>query len=125
MFVRDPSGCWIWRGRKSKPNGYPQFGKRWAHRFAYELLVEPIPQGLTIDHLCRVPACVNPTHMEPVTQAENSRRASAANLRPACPKGHEFTPENIYTRRNGGRVCRTCTLTVWAYRGPKRKRVAA
>lgn len=74
--------CWLWTGTLHG-SGYGQF---WdgsvitgAHRASYELLVRPIPEGLTIDHLCRVPACVNPVHLEPVTASENSRRMHEAH----------------------------------------------
>lgn len=76
--------CWLWT-RPLSATGYASMGldgtKVRAHRFAYELLVGPISKGLTIDHLCRVRHCVNPAHMEPVTQAENSRRARFADRR--------------------------------------------
>jgi hypothetical protein len=73
--------CWVWNGRVDK-DGYGSFGI-WkdgkgtnyrAHRMAYEILKGPIPQGLTIDHLCRNKRCVNPEHMEPVTAVENLKR---------------------------------------------------
>lgn len=81
----DPDACWLWRGRLNK-GGYGEFGTKvggsfLAHRASYHLLVGPIPDGLTLDHLCRVPACVNPAHLEPVTLAENARRAAAARVR--------------------------------------------
>jgi hypothetical protein len=70
--------CWPWQGTVLA-SGYGQFrvglGHARAHRYAYELLVGPIPDGLTIDHLCRNRACVNPAHMEPVTASENVKRA--------------------------------------------------
>lgn len=73
-----PGGCWLWTGTMLR-SGYGQFrlglGHVRAHRFAYELLVGPIPEGLTLDHLCRVTACVNPLHLEPVTLSENVKRA--------------------------------------------------
>ena len=78
-----PGNCWLWTGAASSL-GYGKFAgpsqgesdAPWnVHRYAYTLLVGPIPDGLTIDHLCRVPACVNPDHLEPVTQIENNRRA--------------------------------------------------
>lgn len=77
---KSADGCWLWAGT-ILPSGYGQFrvglGRARAHRFAYELLVGEIPEGLTIDHLCRNIRCVNPDHLEPVTAAENVRRAVA------------------------------------------------
>ena len=99
-----PAGCWMWTGRQIK--GYGQYGSRLAHRVAYLLLVGPIPDGLEIDHTCRRPLCVNPAHLEPVTRAENQRRRSEAQTH--CKHGHEFTPENTYRMRHGGRKCRAC-----------------
>lgn len=104
--------CWIWTGSPIN-SGYGNFYSErrtfvLAHRFAYELLVGPVPEGLTIDHLCRVPLCVNPAHLEPVTQAENNRRAAEANRRDHCPHGHEYTPENSYIAPRGDRRCREC-----------------
>ncbi len=116
--------CWLWTGTKSH-DGYGAFaldanhrGYR-AHRYAYEQMVAPIPAGLQLDHLCRVRACVNPWHLEPVTQLVNVRRGA----RPAqthCVHGHEFTPANTYEYRRGVRVtriCRECNrLAVETYR---------
>jgi hypothetical protein len=70
----------------------------YAHRLVYRALRGPIPDGLTLDHLCRVPACVNPWHLEPVTAAENSRRDRIARGRRAfgairkLPSGHFHAP---------------------------------
>lgn len=84
-IVVDDCGCWRWTGQKNR-FGYGQLtvnrdGKSrclGAHRFSYEAHVGPIPEGLEIDHLCRVRDCVNPEHLEPVTRAENVRRSWAA-----------------------------------------------
>lgn len=106
--------CWEWTA--TRLHGYGQF---WAagrlvlaHRWSYEFLIEAIPEGLHIDHLCRNRACVNPWHLEPVTQRVNTQRASS--LVTTCKWGHEFTPENTILRKpragcNPSRACRTCT----------------
>lgn len=82
----NPSDCWIWQG-KDTGTGYGQFyvpdRRVLAHRWSYEHFVGPIPDGLHIDHLCRNRACVNPKHLEPVTAAENVRRAYLARERKA------------------------------------------
>jgi hypothetical protein len=71
------------------------------------ILVGPIPDGLVIDHLCRVRHCVNPAHMEPVTDRENVFRGFAAITH--CPKGHEYTADNTYIPPStGSRECRRC-----------------
>lgn len=98
-----PSGCWIWPGRTCK--GYGRYGEALVHRMTYEALVTEIPDGLDLDHLCRVITCANPYHLEPVTRAENNRRKWA--LHTHCPAGHEFTTANTYTG-GGHRKCRIC-----------------
>lgn len=109
-----PGGCWPWLG--AVRTGYGRFAvqqKRLvqAHRFAYELLVGPIPDGLELDHLCRNRACVNPDHMEPVTSRVNTLRGTSPAARNAvkthCDAGHPLSPENTYVW-NGQRACKTC-----------------
>lgn len=111
-----PDGCWIWTA-SGFWDGYGKFhldGKSVrAHRASYELFVGPIPDGLVIDHLCRVPRCVNPQHLEPVTVRENTLRSPIASppmlgARTHCNHGHEYTPENTYVRPHGARLCREC-----------------
>ena len=95
--------CWLWTGTISR-NGYGRTLRTTAHRVAYELFVGPIPPGLDVDHLCRVRACVNPAHLEPVTRAENLWRGALARL-PACPRGH---PYDLVDAERHRRRCRTC-----------------
>ena len=81
-----PSACWLWVGsRQSMGYGNLSFGGRHqlAHRVAYQLGVGAIPDGLELDHLCRVLRCVNPAHLEPVTRQENLRRRVYKNRRSA------------------------------------------
>jgi hypothetical protein len=115
VSVDNSSGCWEWTassraggkgeygGFGMKALGYPNIQ---AHRAAWILLRGPIPAGLTIDHLCRNTNCVNPDHLEPVTAAENIRRAF--EIRTHCPNDHEYTEANTHRMRNGRRRCRAC-----------------
>ena len=108
--IASPDACWLWNAYVT-PRGYgqvgaPVAGERQAHRVAYALSVGPIPDGLTIDHLCRVKLCCNPAHLESVTAAENHRRW--AETLTTCPHGHAKTPENTYVTARGFRQCREC-----------------
>ena len=87
----------------------------YAHRLAYELVKGPISDGLQIDHLCRNRACINPDHLEAVTQRENILRGegvAALNARKThCPQGHAYDEENtliLTGRQAGARRCQIC-----------------
>lgn len=112
--IRITGSCWMWEGTLTKGYGAIRVGRKmkYAHRVVYELLVGPILEGLTIDHLCRVPACINPDHLEPVTIGENTRRVSVwpQSLRTHCPQSHPYDEENTYVN-DGKRECRECKRT--------------
>ena len=127
--------CWLWTGSRD-PAGYGRLYSRGrilrAHRLSYEIHVGPIPTGLVIDHLCRNTSCVNPTHLEPVTNYVNVvvrgvTSAAAVNRRKThCSNDHPYSPENTYTS-GGVRYCHICRK-VWQrkadvnYREKKRAR---
>lgn len=120
--------CWLWLGGRTE-KGYGTFWdgtrKTLAHRFAYELLVGPIPEGLTIDHVkargCVHRHCVNPAHLEPVTRGENVMRGetvSAIHARKThCPNGH---PYDVIDSA-GARRCRRCHAAVELARYHRKK----
>jgi hypothetical protein len=110
--------CWLWNRYLTKGYGHASVpGRRThqlAHRAVWELLVGPIPDGLELDHLCRVRSCVNPDHLEPVTPLENTRRAPRSRIT-HCIHGHQYTEANTY-RSPRGRICRTCQRVQWTRR---------
>jgi len=107
--------CWHWKGALTD-RGYPSFwfdGRvDYAHRFAYLKFVGEIPAGKQIDHLCRNRDCVNPRHLEVVTQRVNMLRGecpSAVNARRThCIRGHKLSGRNLYVTPTGKRQCREC-----------------
>lgn len=117
---KDPeTGCWVWTDALNT-NGY---GVVWdpekkrqlkAHRVAYEELVGPIPDALTLDHLCRNRACINPAHTEPVSRGENVLRGAAPTATRArqthCIHGHELSGSNLWVDpKSGHRKCKRCS----------------
>ena len=115
------SGCFLWTGALSGTGYGSSWDKRQgkvrpAHIIMWERENGPVPKGMELDHKCRVPSCVNPRHLEPVSHRENLRRGSQrggvilAALQKAkteCPRGHEYTAQNTYVL-SGRRSCRTC-----------------
>jgi hypothetical protein len=132
--------CWIWTGSTVK-RGYGHYrtgGKKdggprrmsFVHRVAYQALVGRIGDGLEVDHLCRVVACCNPAHLEPVTKRENVVRGAAPVVTTArhaavmrCPKGHPYDAANTIIEHRQGYPCRTCRQCKNARRN--RNRIAA
>lgn len=110
-----PDACWPYYGSRTD-KGYGHFHIRGelyqAHRFALHATGVEIPAGHHVDHLCRVPWCVNPTHLEPVTPRENTLRGvnpTAVNAtKTRCENGHPFDEANTFHRENGWRGCREC-----------------
>lgn len=114
---RTDEECWPWIAGKNS-SGYGSFwnGSRsvCAHRFIYEATVGAVPEGLTLDHLCRNRACVNVAHMEPVTNRENVLRGEGLTARRAaqthCVHGHPFDVTNTLKKNGIQRECRTCSI---------------
>jgi hypothetical protein len=111
------NSCWLWAGN-CKPNGY---GRLWdsvasryvyAHRLMYENTIGKIPEKLQLDHLCRNTTCINPEHLEPVTQRENIFRGEGVAVKNAakfhCIRKHSLSGENLIIEKRGGRKCRKC-----------------
>lgn len=121
-YLVDSSGCWLWIASINESTGYGCFGiqcdmdgnkENLAHRAAWKLLRGRIPQGLELDHLCRVRRCVNPDHLEPVPHRINALRGESPSAKHAakthCPYDHPYDSENTWTRpASGQRACRTC-----------------
>lgn len=114
--VDKTDNCWRWlasfnsEGYGRIVRGRPQKTVL-AHRFAYTLIRGSIPDGLVLDHLCHNRWCVNPDHLEPVTQRENFLRGESplarAYVSGVCKRGH-VRKDNAYVRKNGEISCRAC-----------------
>jgi hypothetical protein len=128
-YDADVPGCWKWRGVRNG-DGYGKFllgnvdGRPvlvLAHRYQYEMLYGPIPEGMQIDHCCKNILCINPSHLEAVTPRENNRRSdslTAQNGRKThCLRGHPFAGDNLRLRGDGRRTCHACRLIRKRMRG--------
>lgn len=123
------SGCWLWMGNLTAKEGLGYGRIRYlgrmtlAHRLVFSVAKGEVPNGLELDHLCRVRGCVNPDHLEAVTKSVNQKRspiqvarmsrlgrarAALQLLATHCKKGHEFSAENVYIQSNGSRLCKEC-----------------
>lgn len=113
--VATEAGCREWTHTRT-PAGYGnvwQSGKRsLAHRLSFETFIGPIPDGLQLDHTCRNRLCINPAHLEPVTNRENTLRGVGETAQNAakthCIRGHDLSGPNMLVRPNGTRRCRVC-----------------
>lgn len=130
----EESSCWLWNGSRGntgygrltvRVSGYGEYAKAGigAHRIAFIMKNGPIPDGLVIDHLCRIRNCVNPSHLEAVSNKENVRRGCAFRYTGLCPHGHEMTDANTFRRtKKDGRVwtgciqCRKAAYSRWVQR---------
>lgn len=117
--VNKTDDCWEWLGA-TNDGGYGRFRLeghwKMAHRYAYETLVGPIPEGVEPDHLCRNRICTKPEHMELVTHAINVARGLAGKYqsrRTHCAQGHLFDLFNTYFYK-GHRQCKACNKIVKA-----------
>ena len=131
--VNKTETCWLWMG-SHHANGYGNFSftnrgpNVYAHRFAYQLLVGPVPTGLQLDHLCRIRDCVRPEHLEVVTCRQNILRGvglTAQNaIKTHCAHGHPFDEKNTHYYIRAGherRGCRACDA-LWARAARQRER---
>ena|SRR6266850_7225626 len=118
--IKEVRSCWVWQGALNK-EGYarirvPGFISKWAiHRASYEVFVGPIPDGLTIDHLCRNPPCINPEHLEPVSMEVNIRRGFGIGMvnqaKTTCHNGHPYVEGSYILEQLGdGKTGRRCVI---------------
>lgn len=112
--VRKTDYCWLWQAAQNTM-GYGCFAtgrtSDLSHRLAYKDAHGPIPEGMTIDHLCRTRNCVNPDHLQVVTYEENNRRKKVVgglDIGDECVNGHVLTPELLYRHPRGHSECLEC-----------------
>lgn len=132
----DRSGdCWVWTaGKNAKRYGqiclYDKQTRRQfsfkAHRVSYEAVHGKIPDGLQIDHLCKNPSCIRPSHLEAVSARTNNIRSTSPTSilaqKTHCMRGHPLSGENLHIRPNGNRACKLCQRWLqrrWRARGAK------
>jgi hypothetical protein len=119
ILIKRLGRCWLWL-RSTDNQGYGRLGYGglrgyMAHRLSYEFIAGKIPNTLELDHLCRNPLCVRPSHLEPVTHAENLKRAGKFMRRTHCRRGHALTPDNLVKyllEVKKERRCRVCSNMV-------------
>ena len=137
--MKENNGCWLLSVSNPKTHrGYRNVevcgGRYRAHVVSYVAHKGLIPKGLVLDHTCRVRNCVNPDHLEAVTNRENILRGTGFSARNArkthCIRGHELAGDNLYLKENGHRHCRQCQRMHEHKRrplkgtGPGRKKIA-
>ena len=114
-YIIAKNGCWDWQGYVDK-TGYAGFlvnhKRLLVHRFSYEIFNGHIPNGITVDHICKNRKCVNPWHLDLTTRFENVQRGANKIAQNAgklnCPQGHSYSGENLYVTKKGFRQCKTC-----------------
>lgn len=127
-----PDGACILSDYAPGSHGYSGIGwqkgdQRWTllcHRVVWIAAHGPIPDGLTVDHLCRNRRCINVDHLRLLTNSANGR-SNAQSIRTHCPAGHPYDESNTYRRARGGRVCRACARIGSARQYARRRQVSA
>lgn len=116
--VAGPDECWPWKmsigshgyGQASWSIGEGRSAGTTAHRVAWVAANGPIPDDLTVDHLCHNRLCCNPAHMQLLSLVDNAKR-NRNSQKTECPRGHAYDDENTYITRLGHRRCRECART--------------